>query len=479
MITQRAPQLLWQHFVKMSKIPRPSKKEAQIRAFYRDYATEKGFEFKEDAVGNIVIKKPATKGYENAPKIVLQGHIDMVCQKRESSDHDFETDPLQLVVKGDWLYATDTTLGADNGIGVAAAIAILEDETAEHGSLEVLLTVDEEMGMGGVRNLQPDFIEGEYLLNLDSETEGECTVGCAGGIDILLSRELYYDNELRGKGYEVTLEGLKGGHSGLDIDKELGNANALLAEVLADFAHNYALRLVSFSGGTLRNAIPRLAKAVVSVHTPHEVDFKTHIESSYEALKHRLRNIDEGVSLTVREVSPEFSMDAELSQLLLNLLTLLPDGVIRQSVKLPVVETSCNLGVVTINQEKGLNIELLARSIAEGGLDIVRTRAKALSIMAECFLEEGNGYPAWEPNLNSKPYHALLEVYQELMGEGMKVSVMHAGLETGLLGEIYPHLEMVSFGPTIEGAHSPDERVNIPSVERFYQLLKALLARLK
>lgn len=479
MIKKKAPQLLWQHFAKMSEIPRPSKKEEKIRAFYREYAKARGFDFAEDEIGNIVIRKPATKGYEDAPKVILQGHIDMVCQKRDSSSHDFEKDPLQLVVKGDWLYATDTTLGADNGVGVAAAIAILEDETAQHGPLEVLLTVDEEMGMGGVRNLQPGFIEGKYLINLDSETEGECTVGCAGGTDFVLSRELYFDRDERGNCYEVLLEGLKGGHSGLDIHKELGNANQLLAEVLADFSHHYALRLLSFKGGSLRNAIPRSARAVVAIHTPHDADFKAHIAQAEKALKHRLRKIDEEVTLTLQAVESGVSMDAELSQLLLNLLVLLPNGVLRQSVELPVVETSCNLGVVNIDQAGGLKIALLARSVAEGGLDLVRTRIKALSVMSDCFLEEGNDYPAWEPNLDSRPYHALLEAYREIVGEEMKVSVMHAGLETGLLGEIYPHLEMVSFGPTIEGAHSPDERVNIPSVERFYELLKALLVKLK
>lgn len=479
MIEQQAPQLLWQHFAKMSEIPRPSKKEAAIRAFYREYAAAKGLEFKEDAIGNIVIKKPATKGYENSPKIILQGHVDMVCQKTDLSTHNFETDPITLQIKGEWLHATETTLGADNGIGVAAAIAILEDETAEHGPIEVLLTVDEEQGMGGVHQIAENWLEGEYLLNLDSEKEGVCTVGCAGGTDIILSKPLHYDREMRGLFYEVSVEGLKGGHSGIDIHKELGNASQLLAELLANYAHSSALRLATFTGGTLRNAIPRSARAIIAIHEAHQAEFEQHLERSAQALQARLKKADDGVTVSFKRVDAQPTQDAESSQQCLNLLLLVPCGVIRQSVELPMVETSCNLGVVTMSEAHGLSVELLARSVTNGGLDIVRTRAKALAIMTGAFMEEGNAYPAWQPNLESVPFKRLLEAYKETVGEEMAVSVIHAGLETGLLGEKYPHLQMVSFGPTIKGAHSPDERVHIPSVARFYDLLKLLLRKLK
>lgn len=479
MIEQLEPKLLWQHFAKMSAIPRPSKKEEAICAFYRDYATSKGLEFKEDAIGNMVIKKPATKGYEHSPKIILQGHVDMVCQKHDSSDHDFDKDPIALQVKGDWLYATDTTLGADNGIGVAASIAILEDETAEHGPIEVLLTVDEEQGMGGVHNIEPNWLEGEYLINLDSEKEGICTVGCAGGIDLILTKELHYDSEMRGIFYEVIVDGLKGGHSGIDIHKELGNASQLLAEVLASYAHQSALRLASFEGGTLRNAITRSAKAVVAIHEAHKMDFEAHLIAAGKSLKARLKGADDNVAVGFKLAKEQATQDAESSQECLNLLTLLPSGVVRKSVELPIVETSCNLGVVEISEKKNLRVELLARSVTNGGLDIVKTRVKALAVMTHALVEEGNGYPAWQPNLESIPLQKLLAAYKEQTGEEMKVSVIHAGLETGLLGEKYPNLQMVSFGPTIKGAHSPDERVNIPSVERFYTLLKSLLTKLK
>ncbi len=479
MLKEQAPKLLWQHFMAMSAIPRPSKKEEKICQFYRDYAKQRGFLYREDEIGNIVIEKPATPGYETAPKIILQGHIDMVCQKRESSDHNFDEDPLQLRVEGDWLYATDTTLGADNGIGVAAAIAILEDETAEHGPLEVLLTVDEEQGMGGVRHLQPHWLKGEYLLNLDSEEEGVCIVGCAGGIDLVLTKPLHFDQEGRGLFYEVIVEGLRGGHSGIDIDQELGNANQLLAELLVDYAHQSALRLALFEGGALRNAIPRSARAIVAIHEAHQADFEAHLNEKRIIFKERFKGVDEGVTVRVAKVEPQATLDAENSQELLNLLLLLPSGVIRRSTELPIVETSCNLGVVTINEEMGLMAELLARSVTHHGVDQVRSCVKALAIMVGAFLEEGNDYPAWQPNLESLPYLKLLEVYRAQTGEEMEVSVIHAGLETGLLGEKYPQLQMVSFGPTIKGAHSPDERVNIPSVERFYELLKALLKALK
>lgn len=479
MIKQHEPTLLWEHFAKMSEIPRASKKEEAIRQFYRDYATSKGFEFKEDEIGNVVIKKPATKGYENSPKIILQGHIDMVCQKRDSSDHDFDKDPLTLQIKDEWLHATDTTLGADNGIGVAASIAILEDETAEHGPLEILLTVDEEQGMGGVHHIQAGWLEGEYLLNLDSEKEGVCTVGCAGGADLFIMKDLHFDPETRGIFYEVAIEGLKGGHSGIDIHKEQGNANQLLAEVLANYAHSSALRLASFKGGTLRNAIPRSAKAIVAIHETYKAEFEAHLIASGKALKERFKNADDDVVVFFKLAHSHATLDAENSQQCLNLLLLLPCGVIRKSVDLPIVETSCNLGVVEISEKHQLRIELLARSVTNNGLGIIRTRVKALAIMSGAFVEESNGYPAWQPNLESIPYKKLLEAHQEQTGKEMHVSVIHAGLETGLLGEKYPHLQMVSFGPTIKGAHSPDERVHIPSVARFYDLLKSLLKKLK
>ncbi len=479
MIENREPKLLWQHFAEMSKIPRPSKKEEKIRAFYRDYAQKHQLAFKEDAIGNIVIKKAATKGYENAPKIILQGHIDMVCQKRDESTHDFDNDPLQLQIKDGWLYATDTTLGADNGIGVAASIAILEDETAEHGPLEVLLTVDEEQGMGGVQNIESNWLEGKYLLNLDSEREGECTVGCAGGSDFEVTKTLNFDDETRGVFYEVVLEGLRGGHSGIDVHKELGNANLLLAEVLGAFTHHSVLRLAQFHGGTLRNAIPRSAKAIVAIHESHKSEFEAHLKDAEAMLKARLKGADNHVSIRFKETASEPTIDAESSSEALNLLLLLPCGVIRQSVEIPVVETSCNIGVVHISKAHNLLVELLARSITDRGLDVVRTRIKAVSHLAGAFVEEGNTYPAWQPNLNSLPLKKLLEVYKAETGEEMKISVLHAGLETGLLGEKYPELEMVSFGPTIKGAHSPDERVDIASVERFYKLLKELLKALK
>ncbi|GGZ90485.1 aminoacyl-histidine dipeptidase [Ignatzschineria ureiclastica] len=479
MIEQKSPQLLWQHFAQLSAIPRPSKKEERVRAFYKAYAAEKGFAFDEDEIGNIVIKKPATPGYENAPKVILQGHIDMVCQKRDESDHDFDNDPIALQIKEDWLYATDTTLGADNGIGVAAAVAILEDETAEHGPLEVLLTVDEEQGMGGVQNIRENWLEGQYLLNLDSEEEGECTVGCAGGSDFAVTKALNFDQEARGVFYRVSVEGLRGGHSGIDVHKELGNANMLLAELLAGFAHRSALRLASFTGGTLRNAIPRSAVAVVSVHEAHKADFEAYLEEMNQSFKARLKGADDGVNVRFVASEPQPTIDAEESAKVLNLLLLLPCGVIRKSVEIPVVETSCNVGVVRIDSEHQLQIDLLARSITDRGLDVVRTRIKAAALLSGAFSEESNDYPAWQPNLDSVPLQRLLEIYRAETGEEMKISVLHAGLETGLLGQKYPHLEMVSFGPTIKGAHSPDERVNIPSVDRFYHLLKLLLKNLK
>ncbi len=473
------PKLLWDHFAKMSAIPRGSKREEKIRAFYREYATERGFEWEEDEIGNILIKKPATEGFEDAPTVILQGHIDMVWQKGDESTHNFEEEGITLIYEDGWVRADDTTLGADNGIGVAAAIAILEDESAEHGPLEVLLTVDEEAGMGGVRALSPDWLSGDYLLNLDSERFGSCCVGSAGGIDLTYQKEYLFDQTPCGEYFRVSLSGLRGGHSGLDIHRGYGNATLLLTEILHDFSHQYPLRIASLEGGTLRNAIPRAAEALIAVDASHKASFIAHLQEWESRLFERLKSVEEGVELQYEEGEPIEALDPIRSRELLNSLMLMPNGVIRHSATLPVVESSANVGIVTFDQSRGVEVSILARSLNRDGLAEIIAKLRSVTELTAGFMEASGEYPGWNPNLSARPLKALRATYQELFGEEMQVEVLHAGLETGFILERYPHLEMVSFGPTIRGAHSPKERVDVATVEKFYTLLKALLKSLK
>ncbi len=483
-LTHLKPNLLWQQFSAMNAIPRASKKEAALRNHYIAWATAHNFDYKTDAVGNIVIKKPATRGYEQAAKVILQGHLDMVCQKQPESTHDFDNDPIEMHIDSGFVKANGTTLGADNGIGVAAMLAILEDDQAQHGPLEVFLTVDEEAGMGGVRGLQPNWLEGEYLLNLDAEEWGTCYVGCAGGTDIILTKPLEFDARPQGHYYQLTLSGLKGGHSGLDIDSGRGNANQLLAEVLADFSMHFPIRLLSFKGGTLRNALTREAVARFALNDLQQEDIQQHVNAWQATLKKRLHGVDANVCLALMPLElaaldNPATITPQATHQVLSLLTLLPHGVIAQSHLVDAVETSCNIGVVSIDVQSDLQIDLLARSLNQEGINAVILRSKCLSQLADANCEIKNSYPGWDPNLQSKALIALLAVYKESYQKDMDIKVVHAGIETGLIAKSYPNLEMVSFGPTITGAHSPDEQVEIASVERFYELLKAVLARLK
>ncbi len=478
-ILKLSPELVWKHFYEMNQIPRPSKKEEKIQAHFKAEAEKQGLEVLQDDIGNLLIRKPATKGYENAPAVIIQGHTDMVCQKNDGTDHDFDKDPIDMYVDGEWVKARGTTLGADNGIGVAMAMAILDDPDAEHGPLEILLTVDEEAGMGGVRAMKADWLQGKYLINLDSEDLGKCFVGCAGGVDITYSASLDYDSSEYGKFAKITLKGLKGGHSGIDIHTGRESANNLLAECLSALSQQMPIRLVSFTGGTLRNALTRESVAIIAYDETHEEFMKAHLENWQTHLKLRLKNIDEGVEL-IQEVSDSApALSSQDSHRVLAFLTLLPQGVLKQSAILPVVETSCNIGTVSITEKGGLNIGLLARFLTDEGLEMIKVKTRNLGELAGYFWQAKNEYPSWTPNLDSKPLKVLQEIYEVQHGKAMDVEVIHAGLETGLIGKLYPDLEMVSFGPTIKGAHSPDERVNIPAVTEIYALTKDLLKALK
>lgn len=477
-ITAFEPKKLWRHFAALSAIPRGSKREEKASLYVIDFAKKLGLQYRTDSIGNVVIYKGATEGYESIPTTILQGHLDMVWQKSSESTHNFEEDGIELKVRGEWLTANETTLGADNGIGVAAALALLEEEIP-HGALEILLTVDEEAGMGGVRHLAADWLSGEYLLNLDSEQFGSCCIGSAGGVDFELSKELPFEENQQGVYLKVKLSGARGGHSGLDIDKGYGNANQLLARALNGFSQKYSLRLATYYGGTLRNAIPREAEATIAIDQAHLDAFKEYLKECNEALAEYYIGRDDAIILTMGAVSPLPALDPIHSRTVLDLMTLLPSGVERWSYQFDLPESSCNIGVVHLDADDHLTIKLLARALSEAGLREIEQKVRSLALLTDTFMEVKNPYPAWTPDEKNPLLPLLQNSYLKLFDRPISVEVLHAGLETGFIKERYPNLAMISFGPTIEGAHSPKERVNIESVAHFYQLLKDVITQIE
>ncbi len=477
-LTDLSPNLLWFFFDKICSIPHPSKHEAALSSWIQNWAREQGLPVKTDAVGNIIIKKPATPGMENRKGVVLQAHIDMVPQANADTPHDFTTDPIQAYVDGDWVRARGTTLGADNGIGAAACLAVLADHHLKHGPLEVLLTIDEEAGMTGAFGLAPGLLEGEILLNTDSEQDGEVYMGCAGGIDANI-RFAFTPEPIPAdhQALRLSVKGLRGGHSGVNIHQDRGNANKLLARLLQDAAAEQSLRLVQLEGGTLRNAIPREASALLVVPKTAVTALQQQIEDHAARLKAELQHIDGNLSIELQDAElPAQCLDLDSQRRLLAALVACPNGVIRMSQAIAgVVETSTNLGVIqTVDNE--VRIQCLIRSLNDEGRHYVEQMTHSLFTLAGAQCELSGGYPGWAPDPASPIMQQLRDTHQALFGELPKIMVIHAGLECGLFKASYPHWDMVSFGPTIQGAHSPDEKVHIPAVARFWQLLSALLA---
>ncbi len=479
-LTDLSPNLLWFFFDKICSIPHPSKHEAALSAWIQNWAREQGLSVKEDKVGNLIIKKPATPGMEDRKGVVLQAHIDMVPQANADSRHDFTTDPIRAYVDGEWVRATGTTLGADNGIGAAACLAVLADTTLVHGPLEVLLTIDEEAGMTGAFGLEPGLLEGEILLNTDSEQDGEVYMGCAGGIDANI--RLAFEPTTVSADHQalrLSVKGLRGGHSGVNIHQDRGNANKLLARLLLSASEQVTLRLAQLEGGTLRNAIPREASALLWVANHELATLQQQIADHAARLQAELKEIDSFLEINLQaETAPAQCMDADSQQRLLAALVACPNGVIRMSQAIAgVVETSTNLGVIkTIGQE--VFIQCLIRSLNDEGRRYVEQMTHSLFTLAGARCELSGGYPGWAPDPSSPIMQQLRDTHQALFGELPKIMVIHAGLECGLFKANYPHWDMVSFGPTIQGAHSPDEKVQIPAVARFWQLLSKLLAEI-
>ncbi len=473
------PKLVWEHFYAISQVPRPSKKEEKVRAWVRSWATEHKFPFKEDKVGNIVISVPASKGKEKSPTIVLQGHVDMVCEKNKGTVHNFEKDPIKLIREGKWITAEGTTLGADNGIGVAAGMAVALDKNAVHGPLELLLTIDEETGMTGVNALKKGFISGKTLLNMDSEEDGAFYVGCSGGQDTVGTFSIDWVNAKRGtQPFNVQITGLKGGHSGLDIHVGRANAIKLLGQLLKQA--NIPFHIAEVSGGSLRNAIPREAEVTMMIKPKDLNRFKSFTKKFVANALLEFKTNDSGLVVKVKKADTKITkvFAKELTEKFINTLLAMPHGVMAMSPDIPeLVETSTNLATVKMQRNK-IVIGTSQRSSIETAKKNITNMVVAVFELAGAKAVIGDSYPGWQPNMDSNLLKISKEVFKKLFKKNPKIKAIHAGLETGLLGSKYPGLDMISFGPTIQGAHSPDEKLNIKDVEKFYNLLKGILKEL-
>lgn len=472
------PKELWQNFYKLTQVPRPSNHEEKARKFMLEWAKENHIEAQIDEIGNIIMTKPATPGMENRKGVILQGHLDMVPQKNEDTVHDFENDPIETYIDGEWVKAKGTTLGADNGIGVAASMAILTSTDIPHGPLEVLITSTEETGMDGANGLQAGKLKGEILLNLDSETEGELYVGCAGGIDSTIQFKYKEENIPAGsKAYRIGIKGLKGGHSGMDINLGRGNSNKLLFRFLKTYAKDLELRISDISGGTLRNAIPRESFAVVTLPAANTARLEAAIKEAEAIYKAELKAKEPNLQLIAENTdTPAFVIDACTQARLINSILACPNGAVRMIDSMPdTVETSNNLAIVQSENGKIL-IKTLLRSSVETAKEALAQSIQAVFELAQADEISFDGaYPGWKPNPDSAILHEMQHVYEKLYGKKPAVMAIHAGLECGLLGSKYPNWDMISFGPTLCSPHSPDERANIPSVAKFWEYLKAIL----
>jgi dipeptidase D len=472
------PAAVWQRFAELSKFPRPSKQEQQVVLWLKNIALEQGMFFEQDEVGNVLIRKPATAGCEQSPAIILQSHLDMVGQKRPDIVHDFSIDPITLIVEGDWLRASGTTLGADNGIGVAAMVAVLCATDIAHGALECLFTVDEEAGLHGAAGLRKNWLKGEILLNLDSEDEGELYIGCAGGQDIdaqLSITRKPIENNIHF--YQLSIGGLLGGHSGVDIHRGRGNAIQLLARVLTDLRQEFSIAIASMDGGSVRNAIPREANAIIGIHFDKQAEFLSRLEKIKLHMERDWYGVEPAMQLLwlLHNELIATVFTAEPIDALLMALHDCPHGVIAMCADMPlVVETSCNIGALK-TEANSIRVQALARSSLDAEKQRVAAEAQRCFEVAGCHVKSIGGYPGWMPDVNSLLLKKLSAIYQHRFGEIPEVKVIHAGLECGLLGAKYPQWQMISFGPTIRFPHSPDEKVHIPSVDRFWILLKESL----
>jgi len=460
MLENLEPKIVWKYFEEICKIPRCSKHEEKIAEYIVNVAKNLGLEVERDEIGNVLVRKGAN-GYENAPMITFQSHMDMVCEKNKDVEHDFSKDPIQPYVDGEWVKAKGTTLGADDGIGVAISLALMETKDIKHGPLEFLFTVDEETGLTGAFNLKKGFIKGELLINLDSEDFGVIYIGCAGGGNSTIKLPLKYEN-VNGKGFRIIVKGLRGGHSGVEIHKGRANAIKLLARIL----YNINARISSVEGGDKHNAIPREAIAEVMV----EGDIKEKIAEMEKEFRNEFSASDPDIKIEVEECSIENVLDRESNEKLLKMMMALPHGIIAMSQEVEgLVETSTNFA--TIKTDDVAEVVMSSRSSINSALDGLMQSIRCIGELAGAEVEEGSRYPGWKPNLNSRLLQIASDAFKELYGEEPKKLAIHAGLETGVIGDITGIDEIISIGPQIEHPHSPDERVNIKTVQEFWKYL--------
>ncbi|MBR8537406.1 aminoacyl-histidine dipeptidase [Carboxylicivirga sediminis] len=472
-IAKLSPQGLWENFYKLTQIPRPSKKEGKAIDFIEEFGKSLGFTTIRDEVGNVIIRKPATPGYEDRMGVILQSHIDMVPQKNSDKVHNFETDPIETYIEDGWVTANGTTLGADNGIGVAAAMAVLQATDLEHGPVEALITMDEEAGMTGANGLKSGLLEGDILLNMDSEDEGELYVGCAGGSDANIKFN-YTESEVPADSvaFRMAITGLKGGHSGLDINIGRGNANILMFRFIKYAVANLDARLASIDGGSLRNAIPREAFAVITVPAENADDFVESLEEFEDMYKAEFGNVEPNLSFTAEKSDLPATLIDELTQDdLINGVIAAPNGVMRMSTDMEgLVETSTNLAIVK-SANGVIDVKCLMRSSVNTAIEELESKMESVFRLAGAEVSFGGQYPGWKPNMDSPILKTMQEVYNNKWGKVPEIKAIHAGLECGILGSAYPHWDMISFGPTIRYPHSPDEKVNIETVSLFWDYL--------
>lgn len=472
------PKELWNKFADLNAVPRPSKKEEKVIAFMMEFGQKLGLETIKDEVGNVIIKKPATSGMENRKTIVMQSHLDMVHQKNNDTVFNFDTQGIEMYVDGDWVRAKGTTLGADNGLGVATIMAILESTNIPHPAIEALFTIDEETGMTGAMGLKGGVLQGEILLNLDTEEDDEIDIGCAGGIDVTAVAE--YDEEDTPEGavaYTITVKGLQGGHSGMDIHKGLGNANKIMNRLLFDGFDDFGLQIASVNGGSLRNAIPRESVAQVIIAGVYDEAFVFDMQEIINEIKAEFKTTEPNLQVVIEKsnVLPKKVMPSMAQYFLVRALYTAHNGVYRMSADFAdLVEASNNIAKITVGEGK-VNIQCLTRSSVESSkFDLANALRSAFELMG-CEVTFSGSYPGWTPNPKSEILDVLTAIYEKQNGSQPRVVACHAGLECGILGTNYPKMDMISFGPTIHGAHSPDERASIPSAQKYWKFVLEIL----
>ena len=482
-ILNLTPENVWKYFYELTKIPRPTGQMEEVTQFMINFGKSLNLETIQDKVGNVLIKKPATKGYESAKTVILQSHLDMVPQKNSDVSHDFSKDSIKTYIDGDLVKARSTTLGADNGIGCAMMMAVLEDNSLEHPPIEALFTIDEEVGMDGANGLEKGFLEGSMMINLDTEEEGELCIGCAGGRDANVSFNFKPDTNIDegDVAYKISLKGLKGGHSGVQIHLGHANANKLMNRFLKEVVRNYEARIASIDGGSLRNAIPRESFAVLAIPEQLSEDLLDLVDEYEQLFREDFAGIENGISLKAEQIEkPKYLLPVEIQDDLINAVEACPNGVISYLADFPgVVESSLNLALVK-STECNIEVKLLIRSSSESRKDWVCSSVESLFSLAGAKVEFGGDYPGWQPNANSELLDHMVKLYYNKYNERPTVMVIHAGLECGIIqSNVEQKLDIVSFGPTITGAHSPDEAVEIESVEKSYDYLVSVLENLK